>query len=97
MNKFYEEAANYLPRSNGGMSPEQVNLLMHQNQIMQRNVDALQETNRSLQDFIIYTMKKDNMKSRTSSDINGQEPNGMAYDKLNKILRPLYNQIDNLQ
>jgi len=97
MNKFYEEAANYLPKSNGGMSPEQVNLLMHQNQIMQRNVDALQETNRSLQDFIIYTMKKDNMKTRASSDINGQEPNGMAYDKLNKILKPLYNQIDNLQ
>ena len=97
MNKFYEEAANYLPKGNGAMSPEQVNLLMHQNQIMQRNVDALQETNRSLQDFIIYTMKKDDMKSRASSDINGQEPNGMGYDKLSKILTPLYNQINNLQ
>ena len=97
MNKFYAEAANYLPKGNGGMSPEQINLLMHQNQIMQRNVDALQETNRSLQDFIIYTMKKDNIKSRTANDINGQEPNGMGYEKLNKILKPLYNQIDSLQ
>ena len=97
MNKFYEEAANYLPKSNGGMSPEQVNLLMHQNKIMQRNVDALQETNRSLQDFIIYTMKKDNMRNGLPNDVNGQEINKMEYDKLNKILAPLYNHIENLQ
>ena len=35
---------------------------------MQRNVDALQETNRSLQDFIIYTMKKDSLKNEIKED-----------------------------
>ena len=85
MNKFYEEAGNYLPKSNGGLSSEQINLLLHQNKIMQRNVDALQETNRSLQDFIIYTMKKDSFK------------NDMQYKKLNQILTPLYEHINNLQ
>ena len=36
MDKFYEEAGNYLPKSNGGLSSEQINLLLHQNKIMQR-------------------------------------------------------------
>ena len=94
MNKFYKEAANYLPKSNGGMSPEQINLLMHQNKIMQRNVDALQETNRSLQDFIIYTMKKDSMKTNIP---NGIEQSNIEMNKLNKLLTPLYNHISNLQ
>ena len=98
MNKFYEEAANYLPKSNGGLSQEQVNLLMHQNKIMQRNVDALQETNRSLQDFIIYTMKKDSMKNGIQNGMNSPEQNNnLQYEKFNKLLAPLYNHINNLQ
>ena len=99
MNKFYEEAGNYLPKSNGGLSSEQINLLLHQNKIMQRNVDALQETNRSLQDFIIYTMKKDSFKNdiKEEEKIQEQEKNDMQYKKLNQILTPLYEHINNLQ
>ena len=97
MNKFYEEAANFLPKSNGGMPSEQINLLLHQNKIMQRNVDALQETNRSLQDFIIYTIKKDSMKRNISNEENGQEKNNIEYEKFNKLLTPLYNHINKLQ
>ena len=97
MNKFYEEAANYLPKANGGMSPEQINLLLHQNKIMQRNVDALQETNRSLQDFIIYTIKKDSMKNKSLKEVNGQVKKNIEYEKLNKLLTPLYEHINNLQ
>ena len=97
MNKFYEEAANYLPKSNGGMTSEQINLLMHQNKIMQRNVDALQETNRSLQDFIIYTIKKDSMKNKISDEANNNGQNNVEYNKLNKLLTPLYNHINNLE
>ena len=99
MNKFYEEAGNYLPKSNGGMSPEQINLLLHQNKIMQRNVDALQETNRSLQDFIIYTMKKDSLKSdlKEEEKIQEQEKNNTEYNRLNQLLTPLYDHINNLQ
>ena len=99
MNKFYEEAGNYLPKSNGGMSSEQINLLLHQNKIMQRNVDALQETNRSLQDFIIYTMKKDSLKSdlKEEEKIQEQDRNNMEYNKLNEALSPLYTHINNLQ
>ena len=96
MNKFYEEAANYLPKLNGGMTQEQINLLMNQNKIMQRNVDALQETNRSLQDFIIYTLKKDSNKNQIPNEINNQQQK-IQYDKLNKLIAPLYNHIDNLQ
>ena len=99
MNKFYEEAGNYLPKSNGGMSSEQINLLLHQNKIMQRNVDALQETNRSLQDFIIYTMKKDSLKSdlKEEEKIQEQEKNNTEYNRLNQLLTPLYDHINNLQ
>ena len=99
MNKFYEEAGNYLPKSNGGLSSEQINLLLHQNKIMQRNVDALQETNRSLQDFIIYTMKKDSLKNELKEEekIQEKEQKDMEYNKLNQILSPLYNHINNLQ
>ena len=96
MNKFYEEAANYLPKMNGGMTQDQINLLMNQNKIMQRNVDALQETNRSLQDFIIYTLKKDSNKNQIQNETNSQQQK-IQYDKLNKLLAPLYNHIDNLQ
>ena len=99
MNKFYEEAGNYLPNSSGGLSSEQINLLLHQNKIMQRNVDALQETNRSLQDFIIYTMKKDSVKNNLKEEEKIQEQNqkNMEYNKLNQILTPLYEHINNLQ
>ena len=97
MNKFYEEAANFLPKYNGGIPPEQINLLLHQNKIMQRNVDALQETNRSLQDFIIYTIKKDSNKNNLSKEMNGQDKNNIEYEKLNRLLTPLYNHINNLQ
>ena len=99
MNKFYEEAGNYLPKSSGGLSSEQINLLLHQNKIMQRNVDALQETNRSLQDFIIYTMKKDSVKNNLKEEEKIQEQNqkNMEYNKLNQILTPLYEHINNLQ
>ena len=99
MNKFYEEAGNYLPKSNGGLSSEQINLLLHQNKIMQRNVDALQETNRSLQDFIIYTMKKDSLKNdlKEEEKIQEKEKKDMEYNKLNQILSPLYDHINNLQ
>ena len=98
MEKFYKEAGNYLPKSNGALSQEQINLLMQQSKIMQRNVDALQETNRSLQDFIIYTMKKDSMKKDMNNNIDViSKENNHKYEKLNKILIPLYNQIDNLQ
>ena len=96
MNKFYEEAANYLPKMNGGMTQEQINLLMNQNKIMQRNVDALQETNRSLQDFIIYTLKKDSNNNKIPNEINSQQQK-IQYDKLHKLLIPLYNHIDDLQ
>ena len=99
MNKFYEEAGNYLPKSRGGLSSEQINLLLHQNKIMQRNVDALQETNRSLQDFIIYTMKKDSVKNNLKEEekIEEQNQKNMEYNKLNQILTPLYEHINNLQ
>ena len=99
MNKFYEEAGNYLPKSSGGLSSEQINLLLHQNKIMQRNVDALQETNRSLQDFIIYTMKKDSVKNNLKEEekIEEQNQKNMEYNKLNQILTPLYEHINNLQ
>ena len=99
MNKFYEEAGNYLPKSNGGLSSEQINLLLHQNKIMQRNVDALQETNRSLQDFIIYTMKKDSAKNNLKEEEKVEEQNkkNLEYNKLNQILTPLYEHINNLQ
>ena len=99
MNKFYEEAGNYLPKSSGGLSSEQINLLLHQNKIMQRNVDALQETNRSLQDFIIYTMKKDSVKNNHKEEekIEEQNQKNMEYNKLNQILTPLYEHINNLQ
>ena len=99
MNKFYEEAGNYLPKSNGGMSSEQINLLLHQNKIMQRNVDALQETNRSLQDFIIYSMKKDSIKNglKEEEKLQEQEKSNNEYNKWNQILTPLYNHINNLQ
>ena len=99
MNKFYEEAGNYLPKSNGGLSSEQINLLLHQNKIMQRNVDALQETNRSLQDFIIYTMKKDSVKNNLKEEekIEEQNQKNLEYNKLNQILTPLYEHINNLQ
>ena len=97
MNKFYEEAGNYLPKSNGGMSSEQINLLLHQNKIMQRNVDALQETNRSLQDFIIYTMKKDSLKNNLKEEEKKEEKNIDEYNRLNQLLTPLYDHINNLQ
>ena len=99
MNKFYEEAGNYLPKSNGGLSSEQINLLLHQNKIMQRNVDALQETNRSLQDFIIYTMKKDSLKNEIKEEekIQEKEKKDMEFNTLSQILSPLYNHINNLQ
>ena len=99
MNKFYEEAGNYLPKSSGGLSSEQINLLLHQNKIMQRNVDALQETNRSLQDLIIYTMKKDSVKNNLKEEekIEEQNQKNMEYNKLNQILTPLYEHINNLQ
>ena len=97
MNKFYEEAGNYLPKSNGGLSSEQVNLLLHQNKIMQRNVDALQETNRSLQDFIIYTIKKDSLKNDLKEEEKKEEKNVDEYHKLNQILTPIYEHINNLQ
>ena len=97
MDKFYEEAGNYLPKSKGGFSSEQVNLLLHQNKIMQRNVDALQETNRSLQDFIIYTMKKDSLKNNLKEEEKKEEKNIDEYNKLNQILTPLYEHINNLQ
>ena len=99
MNKFYEEEGNYLPKSNGDLSSEKINLLLHQNKIMQRNVDALQETNRSLQDFIIYTMKKDSLKSdiKEEEKMQEQEKNNIEYNKLNQILTPLYTHINNLQ
>ena len=97
MDKFYEEAGNYLPKSKGGFSSEQVNLLLHQNKIMQRNVDALQETNRSLQDFIIYTMKKDSLKNNLKEEQKKEEKNIDEYNKLNQILTPLYEHINNLQ
>ena len=66
---------------------------------MQRNVDALQETNRSLQDFIIYTMKKDSLKNELKEEekIQEKEQKDMEYNKLNQILSPLYNHINNLQ
>ena len=99
MNKFFEDGANYLPKTNGGMSPDQMNLLMHQYKIMQRNVDVLQETNRSLQDFIIYTMKKDSEKNNLKEEekIQEQDRSNMEYNKLNEALSPLYTHINNLQ
>ena len=97
MDKFYEEAGNYLPKSNGGLSSEQINLLLHQNKIMQRNVDALQETNRSLQDFIIYTMKKDSFQNGLKEEEKVIDKNKDEYNKLNRVLTPLYEHINNLQ
>ena len=97
MDKFYEEAGNYLPKSNGGLSSEQINLLLHQNKIMQRNVDALQETNRSLQDFIIYTMKKDSFQNGLKEEEKVIDKNKDEYNKLNQVLTPLYEHINNLQ
>ena len=95
MKKFYDEAVNYLPKGENGMTPQQINLLMTQNKIMQRNVDVLQETNRSLQDFIIYTMKKDAMRPKNNE--NNSQTERKNYENLQKALTPLYNHIENLQ
>ena len=62
MNKFFNENKNELePQNinNNGISSQQMNIIYTQNKLMERNVDILQETQRSLQDFIIYNMRKD--------------------------------------
>ena len=78
------------------MTQEQINLLMNQNKIMQRNADAPQETNRILQDSIIYTLKKDSNKNKIPNEINSQQQK-IQYDKLHKLLMLLYYHIDDLQ
>ena len=91
MNKFFNENKNELePQNinNNGISSQQMNIIYTQNKLMERNVDILQETQRSLQDFIIYNMRKDEIE-KNKNKINNPI--------LKEMLTPLYNNINELK
>ena len=94
INKFIEDNQNLLNKSNINnnnnnnyeYNPTQLNLIYSQNKLIERNVDILQETQRSLHDFLIYNMRKD-AQNKPSFNINN----------LNEYLKPLYNNINDLK
>ena len=91
MNKFFNENKNeFEPQNmnNNGISSQQMNIIYTQNKLMERNVDILQETQRSLQDFIIYNMRKDEIE-KNKNKINNPI--------LKEMLTPLYNNINELK
>ena len=94
LNNFYNqnkndiEPLNVNSNNNFGISPQQMNIIYTQNKLMERNVDILQETNRSLQDFIIYNMRKDELEKRR---------NKLNNPMLKEVLNPLYENINELK
>ena len=94
LNNFYNqnkndiEPLNVNTNNNFGISPQQMNIIYTQNKLMERNVDILQETNRSLQDFIIYNMRKDELEKRR---------NKLNNPMLKEVLNPLYENINELK
>ena len=94
LNKFIEDNQNLLNKSNINnnnnnnyeYNPTQLNLIYNQNKLIERNVDILQETQRSLHDFLIYNMRKD-AQNKPSFNLNN----------LNEYLKPLYNNINDLK
>ena len=94
LNNFYNqnkndiEPLNVNTNNNFGISPQQMNIIYTQNKLMERNVDILQETNRSLQDFIIYNMRKDELEKGRNKLINPM---------LKEVLNPLYENINELK
>ena len=94
LNNFYNQNKNNIEplnvnsNNNFGISPQQMNIIYTQNKLMERNVDILQETNRSLQDFIIYNMRKDELEKRR---------NKLNNPMLKEVLNPLYENINELK
>ena len=95
INKFIEDNQNLLNNSANNnnnnnntneYNPTQLNLIYTQNKLIERNVDILQETQRSLHDFLIYNMRKD-AQNKPSFNLNN----------LNEYLKPLYNNINDLK
>ena len=94
LNDFYKsnkndiEPLNMNLNNNSGISPQQMNIIYTQNKLMERNVDILQETNRSLQDFIIYNIRKDELEKNR---------NKLNNPMLKELLNPLYDNINELK
>ena len=70
-----------------GVSPQQMNMIYTQNKLMERNVDLLQENQRSFHDFVLYLLRKDaqNAKSKISPH------------QLKEVLNPLYANLSELK
>ena len=88
INKFIEEnSKNLFPNSGNGISPQQMNIIYTQNKLMERNVDLLQENQRSTHDFILYLLRKDALKRK----------NNINPHQLKELLNPLYANINELK
>ena len=105
MRKFYNEnkkifkSAQHFPQSfqhqNNSVSPQQITMLFKQNKMIERNMDLMKETNRNIQDLLVYTMKKD-MKNNENKGEN-IAANGENSSALRKIIEPLVSNINDLE
>ena len=81
-----DNSANLYPNV-GTVSPQQMNMIYTQNKLMERNVDLLQENQRSFHDFVLYLLRKDAQNSKSK----------ISPSQLKEFLNPLYANLSELK
>ena len=74
-----------------------LNIVYSQNKILERNVDILQETQRSLKDFFIYNLQNNNQKNTYKTNNNNKPENIENKKFLIELVKPLYQGMENLK
>ncbi len=75
-----------------------LNIVYNQNKILERNVDILQETQRSLKDFFIYNLQHSN--GNSTKKTSNKHARSDSYDDkkfLVELIKPLYQNMENIK
>ena len=83
--------------SQSNMMP--LNLIYTQNKILERNVDIVQETQKSIHDLLVYNIKSANNTASSNSSNNKMKDELLAENKklLQEFIAPLYKNISSLK
>jgi hypothetical protein len=94
VNKIIDEGIMTKPSVQIANNGFPVNLIYSQNKILERNVDVLQETQRSLHDLLVYNLQHNRRKEETGVSNKAIEDNQKL---LKELVAPLYSMVEGLK
>ena len=89
VNEFTQKSQN--------ISPQDLNVVFNQNKVLGRNVDTLQEMQRTMHDFIIYNMRKEQKEKHKKQNKENTNQQMLSKNQVTEMIKPLIDEVNQLK